>query len=232
MNPKKEAFRKAFIASVPILCSYLFLGMAYGILMQEAGFGWAASLLTSAVVYTGAFQFVLITFLSSGASILTIAVTALFMNSRQSFYALTFLNDFKQMGRRKLYMIHALTDETYAVNCTLENLPPEERRETMFYLAVLSHFYWTAASALGGMLGQIIPFDMTGIDFCMTALFVIILIGQLEQSRNPKPALIGGGLAVVCRLIFGERGFMLPALLLASGVLYCMGTKGGAHNEQ
>ena len=161
MNPKKEAFRKAFIASVPILCSYLFLGMAYGILMQEAGFGWAASLLTSAVVYTGAFQFVLITFLSSGASILTIAVTALFMNSRQSFYALTFLNDFKQMGRRKLYMIHALTDETYAVNCTLENLPPEERRETMFYLAVLSHFYWTAASVLGGMLGQIIPFDMT-----------------------------------------------------------------------
>ena len=156
MNPKKEAFRKAFIASVPILCSYLFLGMAYGILMQEAGFGWAASLLTSAVVYTGAFQFVLITFLSSGASILTIAVTALFMNSRQSFYALTFLNDFKAMGKRRPYMIHSLTDETYAVNCTLESLPPAERRETMFYLAVLSHFYWTAASVLGGMLGQII----------------------------------------------------------------------------
>ena len=98
MATKKETFRKAFVASIPILCSYLFLGMAYGILMQEAGFGWAASLLTSAVVYTGAFQFVLITFLSSGASILTIAVTALFMNSRQSFYALTFLDDFKHMG--------------------------------------------------------------------------------------------------------------------------------------
>ena len=131
MNPKKEAFRKAFIASVPILCSYLFLGMAYGILMQEAGFGWAASLLTSAVVYTGAFQFVLITFLSSGASILTIAVTALFMNSRQSFYALTFLNDFKRMGKRELYMIHTLTDETYAVNCTLGDVPEGERDDTM-----------------------------------------------------------------------------------------------------
>ena len=116
MATKKEAFRKAFVASIPILCSYLFLGMAYGILMQEQGFGWLESLITSAVVYTGAFQFVLITFLSSGASLLTVAATALFMNSRQSFYALTFLDDFKHMDRRKLYMIHSLTDETYAVN--------------------------------------------------------------------------------------------------------------------
>ena len=98
MATKKEAFRKAFVASIPILCSYLFLGMAYGILMQEQGFGWLESLTVSAVVYTGAFQFVLITFLSSGASLLTIAATALFMNSRQSFYALTFLDDFKHMG--------------------------------------------------------------------------------------------------------------------------------------
>lgn len=225
MNPKKEAFRRAFIASVPILCSYLFLGMAYGILMQEAGFGWAASLLTSAVVYTGAFQFVLITFLSSGASILTIAVTALFMNSRQSFYALTFLNDFKAMGKRRPYMIHSLTDETYAVNCTLESLPPAERRETMFYLAVLSHFYWTAASALGGMLGQIIPFDMTGIDFCMTALFVTIFIDQWETAKTHTPALAGLCVAVLALAIFGANGFMLPALLATSGILIFAGRK-------
>ena len=228
MNPKKEAFRKAFIASEQNLCSYLDLGMPYGILMQEAGFGWAASLLTSAVVYTGAFQFVLITFLSSGASILTIAVTALFMNSRQSFYALTFLSDFKQMGRRKLYMIHALTDETYAVNCTLESLPPAERRETMFYLAVLSHFYWTAASVLGGMLGQIIPFDMTGIDFCMTALFVTIFVDQWEKSRKHMPALAGLSVAIVALAVFGANGFMLPALLITSAILVFAGQKEGS----
>ena len=98
MATKKEAFRKAFVASIPILCSYLFLGMAYGILMQEQGFGWLESLITSAVVYTGAFQFVLITFLSSGASLLTVAATALFMNSRQSFYALTFLDDLNKIS--------------------------------------------------------------------------------------------------------------------------------------
>ena len=228
MNSKKEAFQKAFVASIPILCSYLFLGMAYGILMQEQGFGWLESLIASAVVYTGAFQFVLITFLSSGASLLTIAVTALFMNSRQSFYSLTFLNDFKQMGRRKLYMIHAMTDETYAVNCTLESLPPEERRETMFYLAVLSHIYWTAASALGGMLGQIIPFDMTGIDFCMTALFVTIFVDQWEKARRHFPALAGLCVAVVALAIFGASGFMLPALLATSALLVFAGRKEAA----
>lgn len=104
-----------------------FLGAAYGIMMEETGFPWYVALLLSMTVYTGAFQFVLITFLSTGASLLTIAITALLMNSRQSFYSLTFLNDFKRMGKRKLYMIHSLTDETYAVNCTLE-LPGRKRK--------------------------------------------------------------------------------------------------------
>ena len=225
MNSKKDAFKKAFTASIPILCSYLFLGMAYGILMQEQGFTWAQSLLTSAVVYTGAFQFVLITFLSSGASILTIAVTALFMNSRQSFYSLTFLKDFQAMGKREVYMIHSMTDETYAVNCTLEGLPPEERRETMFCLAVLSHFYWSAASMLGGMLGQIIPFDMTGIDYCMTALFVTIFIDQWEKTKKHAPALTGLCTAVAALAVFGANGFMLPALLASSAILIYAGRK-------
>ena len=123
-------------------------------------------------------------------------------------------------------MIHSMTDETYAVNCTLESLPPEERRETMFYLAVLSHIYWTAASALGGMLGQIIPFDLTGIDFCMTALFVIILIDQWEKVKNHSPALLGGAIALVCLAIFGGQSFMLPALVLTSAVLLIPGRKG------
>ena len=101
--------------SIPIMCSYIFVSMAYGMMMENAGFAWYYSLLTSLTVYTGAFQFVLITFLSSGASIVTIAVTALLMNSRQSFYSLSFLETFRKMGRKKLYMIHTMTDETYAV---------------------------------------------------------------------------------------------------------------------
>ena len=210
--------KTAFIKSIPIFCSYVFVSMAYGMMMASAGFPWYDSLLVSLTVYTGAFQFVLITFLSSGASLITIALTALLMNSRQSFYSLTFLKEFKQMGRRKLYMIHTMTDETYAVNCTLD-LPKKEKEDTMFLVALFSRCYWMIGSVLGGILGQIIPFDLTGIDFCMTALFLIIFIDQWEKAEKHTPVLTGLGIGILCLLIFGENRFMLPALLMVSALL-------------
>ena len=216
MKISKETWKLAFVKSLPIMCSYFFLGAAYGIMMEE-----------SMTVYTGAFQFVLITFLSTGASLLTIAITALLMNSRQSFYSLTFLNDFKRMGKRKLYMIHSLTDETYAVNCTLE-LPRKEKEDTMFGVALLSHCYWMAATVAGAVLGQLIPFELEGIDFCMTALFVIIFMDQWKKASSHIPALAGLTCGIVCLLIFGQSSFILPALLLVSGILFFAGRKEAA----
>ena len=210
--------KTAFVKSIPMFCSYVFVSMAYGMMMASAGFPWYDSLLVSLTVYTGAFQFVLITFLSSGASLITIALTALLMNSRQSFYSITFLKEFKQMGRRKLYMIHTMTDETYAVNCTLD-LPKKEKEDTMFLVALFSRCYWIVGSVLGGILGQIVPFDLTGLDFCMTALFLIIFIDQWEKAEKHTPALTGLGIGVICLLIFGENRFMLPALLIVSALL-------------
>lgn len=222
---RREIIKTAFIKSLPVMCSYLFIGIAYGMSMQENGLEWFWSLIVSSTVYTGAFQFVLITFLSGGASLITVALTALLMNSRQSFYALTFLNDFKRMGKRKLYMIHTLTDETYAVNCSLTDMPQDEREDTMFFVAVLSRIYWIASSALGGIIGQLIPIQLDGIDFCMTAMFVIILIDQWEKADNHMPALAGLAIGIACLVIFGASRFMLPALLITSGLLVLMGRK-------
>lgn len=224
MKISKETWKLAFVKSLPIMCSYFFLGAAYGIMMEETGFPWYVALLLSMTVYTGAFQFVLITFLSTEASLLTIAITALLMNSRQSFYSLTFLNDFKRMGKRKLYMIHSLTDETYAVNCTLE-LPRKEKEDTMFGVALLSHCYWMAATVAGAVLGQLIPFELEGIDFCMTALFVIIFMDQWKKASSHIPALAGLTCGIVCLMIFGQSSFILPALLLVSGILFFAGRK-------
>lgn len=210
--------KKAFIKSIPIMCSYVFVSMAYGILMEEAGFSWIYSLAISLTVYTGAFQFVLITFLSSGASLVTVALTAFLMNSRQTFYSLSFVDEFRQMGRRKLYMIHTMTDETYAVNLTLDS-QGEEKRRTMFWVALYSRCYWMIGTVAGAVLGQLIPFELKGIDFCMTALFLIIFIDQWEKSDNHFPAVLGVVVAVLCLLVAGPRNFMLPALLIVSGVL-------------
>ena len=222
---KAQIRKNAFLKSIPIMCSYIFVSMAYGIMMENAGFDWYYSLFVSLTVYTGAFQFVLITFLSGGASIVTIALTALLMNSRQTFYSLTFLKDFQKMGRRKLYMIHTMTDETYAVNCTLD-LPEKEKEDTMFLVAFFSRCYWMAGAVLGGVIGQLLPFDMEGIDFCMTALFVIIFIDQWEKTRKHIPAVTGLGIGILCLVIFGQKSFMLPALLITSGILVIM-EKGG-----
>ena len=210
---KKEIFRNAFIKSIPILCSYLFVSMAYGIMMEEAGFAWYDSLFVSMAVYTGAFQFLLITFLSSGASILTIALTAFLMNSRQTFYSLTFVDEFRHMGKKMLYMIHTMTKE-----------------DTMFLIALFSRCYWMVGAVAGGILRQVIPFDLEGIDFCMTALFIIIFIDQWEKSENHLPALAGLTVALFCLFVIGEKNFMLPSLLVISGILLLV-QNGGMKSE-
>ena len=134
---RKEIVKQAFVKSIPIMCSYLFVSMAYGMMMEEAGLSWIYSLLISLTAYTGAFQFLLITFLSSGASLITIALTAFLMNSRQLFYSLTFINEFRKMGKKLPYMIHTMTDETYAVNLTLDS-QGKEKENIMFLIALFS----------------------------------------------------------------------------------------------
>lgn len=130
-----KAVRRGFIKSIPILCSYLFVGMAYGITMQNDGFFWYDAAIVSILVYTGTFQFVLISLLSSGASLITIAVTAFLMNSRQSFYALTFLEEFQSFKKHRGFLIRTMTDETYAVNCTIEK-EEKDRAGVMFFVAL------------------------------------------------------------------------------------------------
>ena len=211
----KEIIKKAFKQSIPIMCSYLFVSIAYGMMMNEAGFAWHVALLVSFLIYTGAFQFLLITLLSGGASLLTISVTALLMNSRQLFYSLSFIDVFNKM-KQKWYMIFTMTDETYAVNCNLEE---QNKEEAMFYVALFSRSYWLIGTVLGAILGNLIPFDLTGIDFCMTALFIIIFIDQWEKADKHFPAIAGILIAVIALMIFGQRAFMLPALVIVSGVL-------------
>lgn len=205
--------------TIPIMFSYLFLSMAFGIMMNQDGFPFYWAYLVSLTVYTGAFQFVIVSFLSAGAGIATIAFTALAMNCRHMFYGVTFLKEFKSMGKRYPYMIFSLTDETYALYCSLEYPKDLNHHQIMFDIAWLSRAYWLVGTLAGALLGQIIPFDFEGVDFCMTALFVTILIDQWKKSENHAPAVIGGVSAVVFLLIFGASRFMLPSLMVTTALL-------------
>lgn len=205
--------------TIPIMFSYLFLSMAFGIMMNQAGFSFYWAYLVSLTVYTGAFQFVIVSFLSAGAGIATIALTALAMNCRHMFYGVTFLKEFKSMGKRYPYMIFSLTDETYALYCSLEYPEELDHHQVMFDIAWLSRAYWLIGTLVGALLGQIIPFDFEGVDFCMTALFVTILIDQWKKTEDHAPAVIGGVSAVVFLLIFGASRFMLPSLMVTTALL-------------
>ena len=209
----------ALVKTIPIMFSYLFLSMAFGIMMNQAGFPFYWAYMVSLMVYTGAFQFVIVSFLSAGAGIITIALTALTMNCRHMFYGVTFLKEFKSMGKRYPYMIFSLTDETYALYCSLEYPEELDHHQVMFDIAWLSCVYWLIGTLVGALLGQIIPFDFEGVDFCMTALFVTILIDQWKKTEDHAPAVIGGVSAVVFLLIFGAARFMLPSLMVTTALL-------------
>lgn len=208
--------------TVPVACGYIILGMAFGILLNEAGYGPLWALASSLFVYAGSMQFVMVSLLAAGAPLYTVAVTTFLVNARHIFYGLGFIEKYRGMGRRFPYMVFSLTDETYSVLCSMD--PPEglDWNDCAFYASLLDHAYWVIGSVLGAALGQAIPVDLTGIDFSMTALFVVIFVDQWKQFPSHVPALIGLVCAVIALLLFGPDNFLLIALIAAVAILVAL----------
>ena len=208
------------------MAGYLFLGTAFGIVLTEAGYNVWWALLMSSLVFAGSMQFVMVPMMVTAVSPLTMTITALFVNSRHLFYGLSFIESFKKMKTRP-YMIFSLTDETYSVLCGCKTEDPEEsHRSSWFLISLMDQMYWIIGSVFGSLLGQVLPFDMTGIDFSMTALFVVILIEQVLSmpSRKWFAAICGLIIGVICLLILGSDNFLLPALLITVFLTAAQGT--------
>ena len=206
----KERLR-ALKLTVPVMCGYLFLGVAFGATLAQAGYGAVWALLISALVYAGSLQFVMVPFLVSGASLVTVFLTALMVNARHIFYGVSFIDRFRKMGKLRSYMIFSLTDETYSVFCGLQG---EESDGLMLRVAAYDHLYWVTGSVAGALLAQGLPFDLTGIDFAMTALFIVICVERVMNRADRLPAVIGAACSVICLLVLGPDRFLAPALLL------------------
>ena len=217
----RQTVRFAFYKTIPVLLGYLFLGLAFGLLLQEAGYSFWWALLSSGIVYAGSIQFVLVEFLSGGTGLLTVAVMTLLINSRHAFYGLSFVEKFRKM-KTYPYMIFSLTDETYSLLCSLKVPEGIDEKKAMFLIAFFDQLYWVAGSVLGAALGQVLPFDMTGIDFAMTALFVTIFVDQWREAKSHLPAIVGLCSAAVCLLIFGGSNFILPSLIITVGILMAL----------
>lgn len=209
----------AFKQTIPVLLGYIVFGTAFGLLLEKAGYGILWSLAISIVVYAGSMQFVLVGFLANPISLFSAAAMTFSVNSRHIFYGLSFIEKFRSMGKKYFYMIFSLTDETYSLLCSVK-VPRELDSDKVFFsIAFLNQAYWIVGCVTGAILGGVIPFDTTGVDFAMTAMFVVIFLDQWKAAKNHAPAITGITCAAVCLFIFGADKFILPSLLAVVVIL-------------
>ena len=190
-----KAFRYALKHSLPILISYIPVALAYGVLMQNCGYNFVWTGACSIFVLAGSLQYLMVTFFAGGVSLLTVAIMSLLLNSRHIFYGLSFIEKFRTFGPWKYFLIYSLTDENYSLHC------------------------WIILSIIGALIGSMLPFNTTGIDFALTALFIVILIEQILGADNRLPAWLAFVSAIVCLLIFGPSNFILPSLVITVALL-------------
>lgn len=208
----RKAFAAAFPATLPVMLGFIPLGIAFGLLMDAAGYNVFWSFFMSLFVYAGSAQFLGVELLTSLASLGQVAVMTLILNFRHLVYGLSMLEKYRGMGRRKLYMIFSLPDETYALLSSAQVPEGIKPHDYYFAVAVLNQTYWVAGSTVGGLLGAALTINTQGADFAMTALFVVIAVGQWEEAKSHLPALLGLGAAVLSLLVFGPDRFLIPAL--------------------
>ena len=209
----RKALAAAFPHTIPILAGFLFLGMAYGIYMNVSGFSFWWPMLMGLTIYGGSLEFVAVTMLlGSFAPVQTFAMT-LMIQARHLFYGISMLEKYRGTGWKKFYLIFGMCDESFSINYTAEVPEGVDRGWFMFFVTLLNQCYWVSGAALGGLLGSFIPFDTEGLDFVMTALFVVIFLDQWLKEKKHYTALIGLGASAACLLIFGADGFMIPTMV-------------------
>lgn len=218
----KKILKQVFPQTIPVMAGYISLGIAFGVLLQSAGYGLIWSLMMSLFIYAGSAQFLAVELLAAGATLTHVALLTFLLNFRHLFYGLSMIEKYRGTGLRKLYLIFGLTDETYALLTGYKT--PVGIKDKDYYLAVtlMNQIYWVIGCALGSVTGSVIPFDTTGIDFAMTALFAVLVVEQWKTNKNHIPAILGFVVTIVALYIFGADSFLIPALIVMSVVLLCM----------
>ncbi len=219
MKEITRALKSAFPHTIPILTGFLFLGIAYGILMNSKGYGVGWTALMSFLAFAGSAQYVAINLLTSVFNPVYALLLTLMVNARHLFYGISLLDKYKDTGKFKPYLIFGLCDETFSIISSTD--PPEgvNRNWFMFFITLLNHSYWVLGSALGALLGYVFPFKTKGLDFVLTALFVVIFIGQWRSQKQHSPAVIGVACSIICLAIFGPNNFIIPSMIAILTIL-------------
>lgn len=216
----KKMIKPAFIATIPVLTGYVVLGFGFGIILKASGYGIFLAFIMSLLIYAGSMQYVAIGLLTSGASLITAALTTLMVNARHLFYGISMLDKYKDAGKKKPYLIFALTDETYSLVCSDNpEIHTERKKDYYFLVSLFNQIYWIVGSVLGAVVGSLVKFNSRGIDFALTALFLTVFMEQWLTAKKHYPAIIGVLASVICLIIFGSEGFLIPTMLVIALLL-------------
>ncbi|MDY3918938.1 MAG: AzlC family ABC transporter permease [Candidatus Limivivens sp.] len=208
----RKTFKYSFFATLPVMAGYLVLGIGFGILLNDKGYSFWWAIFMSVGIYAGSMQYVGVDLLAGGASLISAALMTLMVNARHLFYGISMVEKYRDIGPAKPYLIYALTDETYSLVCDPKLPEGVNRKAYLTLVSLLDQSYWVLGSFLGGLLGSALTFNSEGIDFAMTALFVVIFVEQWENTKQHIPALLGLGVSLVCLVAFGSSGFLIPAM--------------------
>lgn len=235
MNEKIKIMKKTFLCAfpytIPIFAGFWFLGMTYGIYMNVSGFSFWYPMIMSLVIFAGSIEFVAVNMLLGAFNPLQALAMTLMINARHLFYGISMLDKFRGMGWKKIYLIFGMCDETFSINYTAEIPSDVDRGWFMFFVTLLNHFYWFSGATLGGIFGGLINFNTEGLDFVVTAMFVVIFLEQWLKEKNYTNALAGLGISLLCLMAFGEENFIIPAMagiLIFLSILRRPLEKGGA----
>ncbi len=211
---RRKAFKAALPRTLPILVGFAFLGMSYGLLMRSKGFSFIYPMFMSMFIFAGSMEFVTANLLLADFKPIYAFLLALMVNARHLFYGISMLEKFDGTGWKKPYLIFGMCDETFSINCTADLPPDVDKGWFMFFVTLLNQIYWVVSSTVGSLLGYVIHFNTKGIEFVMTALFVVMFLGQWDKKENRVPALVGLIGTAVCLPIFGSKYFIVPAMVL------------------
>lgn len=225
-----KTFRFAIKQIIPLLFSYIFVGIAFGILIRKAGYSAKWACFSGIFIYAGSMQIVMVSLMTSGVPLYMVAIMTFFINARHIFYGLGFVDKFRRMGWKYPYMVLTLTDEVYSVFCSIKYTEDVDEHKVNFYIALSCHLLWIFSCTFGAMLGQMLPFDMRGIDFSATAFFVTVCVNQWRKFDSHIPAVAGLVSAVLFYILLGPGNFILPAL--SSSLIVLMIKKGAISKEK
>ena len=215
----KRAFRAAFPHTIPIFAGFWFLGLTYGIYMNASGFSFWYPSLMSLTIFAGSVEFVTVNILLGVFNPLQALTMTLMINARHLFYGISMLDKYKGMGWKKFYLIFGMCDESFSINYTAEIPNDIDRGWFMFFVTALNHFYWFSGSTLGGLFGSLLTFNTEGLDFVMTAMFVVIFMEQWLKDKRHTSQLLGLCLSQLCLMAFGAENFIIPSMLAILGLL-------------